>query len=35
VEPEPEPEPPTQWDMLDMGKVVYVRFGKHTWFGHD
>jgi hypothetical protein len=33
--PEPEPEPPAQWDTLDMGKAVYVRFDKHTWFGHD
>ena len=32
---EPEPEPPAQWDMLDMGKAWYVRFDKHTWFGHD
>jgi hypothetical protein len=34
-EPEPEPDLPTWWDTLDVGKVVFARFDKDTWFGHD
>ena len=34
-EPEPEPDLPARWDTLDVGKVVFARFDKDTWFGHD